>query len=125
MAVTLSSKIENDYLLIVALGKIADSEEHKLLTRRFYNEILKYRSDKIIINVSNIIFPASIEFHDDIVDFYAKGLPNEIKFLKIAVVDESSYREIGKYWEFKANKDGYDNYKVFPSMNEALIFITD
>ena len=125
MNVSMSSKVENDHLLIVARGDITDSEEHKLLTKRFYNEIVKYHSEKIIIDLSKINFPISFELHDDIVGYYAEGLPGEIKFLKIAVVDESSYREIGKYWEFTANKNGYDNYKVFNSMSEALIFIND
>ena len=119
------SKAENDYLLITAQGNIVDSEEHKLLTKRFYNEIVKYRFKRIIINVSKINFPISFEFHNDIFKFYAEELPSEIKFWKIAVVDESSYRELGKYWEFKANQNGYNNYKVFSSMSEALIFIND
>ena len=125
MDVIMLSKAENDYLLIKAQGNIVDPEEHKLLTKRFYNEIVKYRFKRIIINVSKINFPISFEFHNDIFKFYAEELPSEIKFWKIAVVDESSYRELGKYWEFKANQNGYNNYKVFSSMSEALIFIND
>lgn len=125
MGVRVSSKVENDYLLIEAQGNIVDSEEHKLLTQRFYTEIVKYRSEKIIIDVSEINFPKSLEFHDYIVEFYAEALPIEAKFWKIAVIDESSYMLIGKFWEFKANKKGYENYKVFNSMSKALIFIND
>jgi len=39
-----------------------------------------------------------------------------VKYWKIAVVDESSYRELGKYWEFMG-------FKVFSSMKEAKKFM--
>ena len=43
MDVIMSSKAENDHLLKEAQKNIADSEDHKLLTKRLYNEIVKYR----------------------------------------------------------------------------------
>ncbi len=125
MGVTMSSKAKNDYLLIETQGDIVDSEEHKLLTKQFYNEIVKYGFEKIIIDVSKINFPSSLEFHDDIVRFYSEALPSEIKSWRIAIVDESPYREIGNYWEFRANQRGYESYKVFSSIAEAVIFIND
>jgi anti-anti-sigma regulatory factor len=65
----MSSKAENDHLLIVAQGRVADSEEHKLLSKRFCDEIVKYRHERIVIDVSKIHFPNSLELHNDVVDF--------------------------------------------------------
>jgi hypothetical protein len=124
MDVTMSSNLENDYLFIEVQGNIVDSEEHKLLTKRFYNEIVKYDAQKIIVDVSKMTFPASLQFHNDIVKFYTEELPSRIRLWKIAVVDETNYREIGKYWQFKVNQSGFDKYEVFSSIEEARMFIT-
>ena len=123
MDLTLSTKKEEDFLLAKASGKIADSDELQLFTKRFYDEIVKYGFERIVIDVSKVDFPISLQLHDDIVSFYKEELPPEIRFFKIAVVDESSYKEIGKYWEFVAKQKGFDKYKVFFSMQEAHEFI--
>ena len=123
MDVSISSKTEHDYLLIETRGVILDSDEHKQLTLQFYNEIVKYNSEKIIIDVSKITFPKSLEFHSYIVEFYKEELPEEVKLWRIAVIDTSNYRELGKYWEYKANNNGYNNFKVFNSKPEAILFI--
>jgi hypothetical protein len=119
MNVVVSAKPENEYLLIKVSGIITNEEEHRLLTKRFYLEIKGHNSNKTIIDVSETSFPHSFEFLNDIVEFYSEELPEEVKYWKIAVVDESSYRELGKYWEFMANRQGFMGYKVFSSMKEA------
>lgn len=80
-------------MLIETRGVILDSEEHKLLTLQFYNEIIKYNTGKIIIDVSKTTFPKSLEFHSYIVGFYKEELPEEINYgesqLSIQVITES------------------------------------
>lgn len=85
--------------------------------------IKKHSSKNSIIDLSETSFPLSFEFLNDIVEYYSKKLPEEVKYWKIAVVDESSYRELGKYWEFIANQRGFMGYKVFSSMKEAKKFM--
>ena len=123
MNVIISVKSENKYLLIKASGIITNQEEHRLLTDRFYTEIKKHRSKNSIIDLSETSFPLSFEFLNDIVEYYSKKLPEEVKYWRIAIVDESSYRELGKYWEFIANRRGFMGYKVFSSMKEAKKFM--
>lgn len=123
MNVNVSAKPGNEYLLINVSGIIANEDEHKLLTERFFLEIKKYNSKNTIIDVSETIFPQSFLFLNDIVAFYSEVLPEEIKHWKVAVVDESNFLELGKYWEFTANQQGFFGYKVFSSMKEAQVFI--
>ena len=119
MDANISVRPEHGYLFIKVSGIIINEEEHRLLTERIYSEIKKHRSENTIVDVSEAQFPKSLEFLNDIVEFYAEELPLEVKYWKIAVVDESDYRELGKYWQFKANMKGFTGYKVFPSMREA------
>lgn len=119
MDATISVKPENGYLFIKVSGIIINEEEHRSLTERVYSEIKKHRSENTIVDVSEAKFPKSFEFLNDIVEFYAKELPPEVKYWKISVVDESDYRELGRYWQFTAHKKGFTGYKVFPSMREA------
>ena len=125
MGVVMTTKIENEYLLINASGSIADQKEHELFTKRIFLEIKKSSLEKIIINVSKISFPVSLEIHQDIVAFYTEELPAEMRNWKIAVVDESDYREIGYYWEFMTQKQGIQNYRVFSSIKEARTYMND
>lgn len=124
MNVNLSVKPENEYLLINVSGVINNQEENILLTKRFYHEITKHNSKNTIIDISETSFPHSIQFLNDIVTFYSEELPEDVKCWKIAVVDESSYLELVKYWEFAANQKGYTGYRVFPSIHEAQEYIT-
>jgi hypothetical protein len=119
MDATISVKPDHGYLFIKVSGIIINQEEHRLLTERVYFEIKKHRSENTIVDVSEAQFPKSLEFLNDIVEFYCTELPPEVKYWKIAVVDESDYWELGKYWEFMAHKKGFTGYKVFPSMREA------
>ena len=86
-------------------------------------QIKKHGSQKNIIDVTETSFPKSLLCLNDIVKFYTEELPDEMKYWKIAVVDESSYRELGKFWEFVANQQGFMRYKVFASIEEAQEFI--
>jgi len=125
MNVVVSVNPENEYLFIKVSGIITNQVEHRLLTERFYLEIKEHGSNNTIIDVSETSFPHSFEFLNDIVEFYSEELPDEVKYWKIAVVDESSYRELGKYCEFIANQQGFMGYKVFSSMKEAQASIND
>ena len=86
MKLTLSSKIENGYLLVDASGSIADIEEYKLLVKRYYDEIMKYDIKKIILDESKMQYPKSLVLQRDIVEYYTGGLPEELRFWKLACV---------------------------------------
>ena len=124
MNVTITSKLEDDYHLIEVSGIIFDFEEYKQLTKRYYDEIMQYGKNKIIIDASRIQFPNSLLIHSDLVHFYSEELPGEVRSWKIAVVTDESTVEIGNFWEFQARQSGYF-YKVFSSMEDAQEYMRD
>ena len=124
MKLTLSSKIENDYLIVEASGSIADIEEYKLIAKRYCTEIMKYDIKKIIIDESKMKYPNSLVLQSDIVKYYSVGLPNELRFWKLACVVDRNMIDIAKFWEFKATESEY-NHKAFESIEEAKAWISE
>ena len=124
MHVTISSKAENDYLLIESSGSIVNLEEYKVLVKRYVDEIAKYGINKILLDESKIKWAKSLLLQSDIVDFITDELNEVMRELKIACVVDNDVIDIAKFWEFKSKQSGY-NHKAFSSMDEARTFISD
>ena len=122
MILTLSTKQENDYLIVESSGSIANIEEYKLLVSRYYNEIMKYDIKKIILDESKMQYPKSLELQSDIVKHYSGGLFEEFRLWKLACVVDRNIIDIAKFWEFNATQRGY-YHKAFDSMEEAKAWI--
>ncbi len=118
MKLTLSSKIENDYLIVEASGSIADIEEYKLLVKRYYDEIMKYDIKKIILDESKMQYPKSLVLQRDIVEHYSVGSSKAPRLWKLACVVDRNMIDIAKFWEFNATQRGC-NHKAFDSIEEA------
>ena len=114
MKLTLSSKQENDYLLIEATGSIADIEEYILLVKRYCDEAGKYDTMKIIIDESKMQYPKSLVLQSDIVGQYSVELPEELSFWKLACVVDRNMIEIAKFW-----KKGID-YRVRKGITNVI-----
>ncbi len=76
MNITITSKIEDGYLLIEVSGSIADVEQLEELTVRFNDEIAKFGMKKIIIDERKTQFPMSVEHSVKIVEFLSRDLPS-------------------------------------------------
>ena len=122
MKLILSSKQENDYLVVGASGSIADIEEYKLVEKRYYEEIMKYDIKKIIIDKTKMLYPKSLVLQSEIVDHYSVGSPETFRLWKLACVVYRNFMDIAKFWEFKATQSGY-NHKTFDSIEEARAWI--
>ena len=119
----ISSRVENDYLLIVASGNIASNEDYQLLVKRYCNEIVKSGLDKIIIDESKVQYAPSLLLQIDIVEFYSSGeLPEEFKTWKIACVGPVDFMMFYDFWADAAKRKGYD-HSAFVSMESAREFI--
>ena len=114
MILALSSKIENDYLIVEASGSIADIEDYKLLAKRYCDEIMKYDIKKIIIDESKMKYPNSLVLQRDIVEHYSVGPPEEFRFWKLACVVDRNMIEIAKFW-----KKGID-YRVRKGITNVI-----
>ena len=119
MNITISSKEESGYLLLKVSGNIVDIEEYKVFLKRFLDIKDKYDTKNIIIDVSKVKFEKSYVLRNDIFKFFPDELSEEMKSWKIACVVDSQLEDIGKFWEYKANQNGYNFYKVFTSIEEA------
>ena len=125
MNITISSKEESGYLLLKVSGNIVDIEEYKVFLKRFLDIKDKYDTKNIIIDVSKVKFEKSYVLQNDIFKFFPDELSEEMKSWKIAIVVDSQLEDIGKFWEYKANKSDYNFYKVFTSIEEAKKFISN
>jgi len=122
MKLALSSKQENDYLIVEASGSIADIKEYKLVAKRYYEEIMKYDIKRIIIDETKMKYPIRLVLQSDIVEHYSVRSPEEFRFWKLACVVDINFIEIAKFREFKATQSGY-NHKAFESIEEARAWI--
>ena len=123
MNVTMSSRVENDYLLIVASGNIACKEDYQLLLKQYCDEIVKSGLDKIIIDESKVQYAPSLVLQTDIVEFYSSGeLPEQFKTWKIACVGPEDFMIFYDFWADAAKRSGYD-HRGFASMELACEFM--
>ena len=123
MVEAISSRVESDYLLIVASANIVTNEEYRLLVKRYCDEILKSGLRKIIIDESNVEYAPSLLLHIDIVEFYASGeLPEEFRTWKIACVGPADSMVFYDFWADVAERSGYDQLG-FTSIESAREFL--
>ena len=96
MIEAISSRVESDYLLIVASGKIVSNEEYRSLVKRYCDEILQSGLKKIIIDETNVDYAVSLLLQADIVEFYSSGeLPEEFSTWTIATVGREDMTNMG------------------------------
>ena len=78
MIEAISSRIESDYLLIVASGNIVSNEEYRILLKRYCDEIAQSGLKTVIIDETNVDYAVSLLLQTEIVDFYESGeLPED------------------------------------------------
>jgi hypothetical protein len=124
MIEALSSKVEGDYLMIVAAGKIVSNEEYRLLLKRYCDEIVQSGLKKIIIDETNVDYAQSFFLQIDIVEFYSSGeLPEEFSTWKIACVGREDMSAFSDFWVDVAQRSGYDHHG-FSSIELAREFLS-
>ncbi len=124
MIEALSSKVEGDYLMIVASGKIVSNEEYRLLLKRYCDEIVQSGLKKTLIDESNMDYALSFLLQNDIVEFYSSGeLPEEFSTWKIACVGREDMSAYCDFWADLAQRSGYD-HQGFSSIESAREFLS-
>lgn len=119
----ISSSVENDYLLIVAAGKIVFNEEYQLQVKGYCEAIVESGLDKIIIDERKVRYAPSLILQLDIVKFYSsRELPEELKTWKIACVGPKDSMIFFDFWADAAKRSGYD-HRAFASMESAREFM--
>ncbi len=124
MIEAISSRVEGDYLLIVASGKIVSNEEYRLLFKRYCDEIVQSGLKKIIIDETKVDYALSFLLQNDIVEFYSSGeLPEEFSTWKIACVGREDMSTYSDFWADLAQRSGYD-HQGFSSIESAREFLS-
>ena len=124
MIEAISSRVEGDYLLIVASGKIVSNEEYRLLLKRYCDEIVQSGLKKILIDESNVDYARSLLLQMDIVEYYSSGeLPEEFSTWKFACVVPEDMSAISDFWTDSAQRSGYD-HQGFSSIELAREFLS-
>ena len=124
MIEAISSRVESDYVLIVASGKIVTNEEYRILLKRYCVEIAQAGLKKALIDETNVDYAQSFLLQTDIVDFYASGeLPEEFNTWTLVVVAPKGKLFIGDFWADAAKRSGYDHH-VFASIELAREFLS-
>ena len=125
MIEAISSKVERDYLLIVASGKIVSNEEYRLFVKRYCDEIVQSGLKKIIIDETKVDYALSFLLQNDIVEFYSSGdLPEEFSTWKIACVGREDMSAFSDFWADLAQRSGYD-HQGFSSIESAREFLAN
>jgi len=125
MIEAISSRVERDYLLIVASGKIVSNEEYRLLLKRYCDEIVQSGLKKIIIDETHVDYALSFFLQTDIVEFYSSGeLPEEFSTWRIACVVPEDMSAFSDFWTVEAQRSGYD-HQGFSSIESAREFLAN
>ncbi len=124
MIEAISSRVESDYLLIVASAKIVSNEEYRVLVKRYCDEIVQSGLKKIIIDETNVAYTLSLLLQADIVEFYSSGeLPEEFSTWKIATVGREDMTVFREFWADVAQTSGY-SHQGFPTIELAREFLS-
>lgn len=118
MEIKVSSRQENNYLLIKGEGVVHNFEEWAYFSKLLSEEIAKQDLKKIIIDELDMDFPDDLDALGKLVDFISTQLPPEIKFLHLVVVMKPIYKRVGDTWQTEIDKRGYP-FRMTYSMEDA------
>ncbi len=124
MTIKISSSVEADYLLVTASGNVSNLDDMTELTMQIYQEIVSSTKQKVLVDQREYVPPDTLVWQADLVKYYSKDFPIELRQLKIAIVTAIENRSTADFFETYAVNRGY-NVKVFYSMDEAQEYIQE
>ena len=127
MTVTVTSKLNLDYLYIKAEGNLCwninDLSEWEHLINLYISEIAAYKCNKVIIDETQISYPTELIHVCKLFDYIADKFSTYIGNTIIANVLDQSYHDLAEFWEVYSNNRGLI-LKVFYSLDDAVNYIT-
>jgi hypothetical protein len=121
MSAKISSRKEGNLLIIKTSGDIKETG-WSALAKQLYEEISRHGCTRIIIDHLGLEIPTRLIEYVNLEKFFAEKLPPEVRSLKLAVVVNPIYKEVGNFWETYCRNRGF-GYKAFTSMEEASAYI--
>ncbi|MGA7594905.1 MAG: hypothetical protein WCA64_06885 [Gallionella sp.] len=121
MSAEIASRNEGGLLIIKTSGTIKDIG-WVTFSKRLYEVVARHGCTRIIIDNSELEIPTRLIEYVNLEKYYSECLPFEVRFIKLAVVLNSKYKESGKFWETYCNNRGF-GYKAFTSMEDASAYM--
>jgi hypothetical protein len=118
MPFTISTQNNDDYLFVESQGNIESADELVAHANQIYEEFLKHHQTKVLIYQMETEFPPGLSSYLNLVNHYIDNFSIEIMSVRIAVVIQEKYKELGAFWETVCNNRGYQ-YHAFTSLEEA------
>ena len=124
MNLSITSQNNDGYLLIVCKGDIGTKEELFKHSQLLFDEIMKHRAQKVLVNNIETHLPLEIFPYFGLVQEYVESYPPEIRSLIIAIVVAQEYKEVAESWETLCVTRGLSFY-AFTSLDEATQWLLE
>jgi hypothetical protein len=124
MAVTISSHVEADYLVIEGEGSVGNLVDNKLASKLCYEEISKHDLQKVLLDFRRVEGGASITDMYGLASSYSSDYPHELRRLKLAVVVDPKHKDLSDFWQLCANNRGYD-FRGFTDVGSARSYLSE
>lgn len=118
MDITITAQNREDYLYVESKGVVASADELVAHADLVYAEFLKHNPQKILIYEMDTEFPPGLSSYLNLVNHYIDNFVPEIRSVKVAVVIQEKFKEIGEFWETVCTNRGF-HYHAFTDFDHA------
>jgi hypothetical protein len=124
MAVTISSHVEADYLVIEGEGSVGNFADNELASKLCYQEISKHDFQKALLDFRRVEGEASIADMYGLASSLSGDYPYELRRLKLAVVVDPKHKELSDFWQLCANNRGF-GFQGFTDLESARAYLSE
>lgn len=118
MNITITTQNRADFLFVESKGVVESADDLVEHANLVYAEFLKHNPKKILIYQMETEFPPGLSSYLNLVNHYIDNFVPEILSVKVAVVIQEKFKEIGEFWETVCTNRGF-HYHAFTSLDQA------
>jgi len=118
MNVEITTQQREEYLYVECKGAVTSADELIAQSNMVYEEFLKYNPEKILLYEMEMDFPSGLSAYLNLVNHYMDNFVPEVRSVKVAVVLQEKYKDIGDFWETVCLNRGF-SYQAFTDFDQA------
>lgn len=118
MNISITSENRDDYLFVISKGEIESPEDLLAHANFMYDEFMKYKPEKVLVDQLETDFPQGLSSYLNLVNHYIENFSSEALSAKAAIVVRPEYEEIGEFWETVSTNRGL-LYHAFTDLEKA------
>jgi hypothetical protein len=122
MNLNITTQNREEYLYIECKGEITSADELIEQSNLVYEEFLKYNPEKILLYEMEMDFPPGLSAYLNLVNHYMDNFVPEVRSIRVAVVIQDKYKDIGDFWETVCLNRGFQ-YQTFTDLSKAESWI--